>query len=257
MKVGHPCPTTATSHCSLRDDSGWLLVTAATAMELEPLRQSLNGGNYSGRGAEIDFLNCGVGPTATAASLAAWLACRPGRYAGVIMTGVAGAYMLESAGAAVQSARVLDICVAEREVLGDFGLACDHGADPFDNPQLAAEREFSLHHQLLQTACDTLRQRRIPFHRGTFVTVNAASTTRRRGMALAHRHLALCENMEGAAAALVCQRLGLPLLEIRCISNLVEDRDLSRWQLPEAVARNAEILSLLLPELLAAVAASS
>ncbi|MDF1614996.1 futalosine hydrolase [Desulfurivibrio dismutans] len=225
---------------------GRLLVTAATTMELDPLRRILSGSNGIDTGKDLDFLCCGVGPTAAAASLAAWLACRPDRYRGVIMIGVAGAYPSDRAG---QGADLLDICLAEREILADFGLAAPHGADPFENPQMAAEREFALISPLLQLADGTLRQWRIPFHCGAFVTVNAASTTLQRGMALARRHRALCENMEGAAAALVCQRLQLPLLEIRCISNLVEDRDLSRWRLPAAIERFTEITARLLPPL--------
>ena len=52
--------------------------------------------------------------------------------------------------------------------------------------------------------------------------------------------------MEGAAVALACQQMSAPLLEIRGISNLVEDRDTSRWELATgmAAAQNA-ILDLL------------
>jgi futalosine hydrolase len=40
--------------------------------------------------------------------------------------------------------------------------------------------------------------------------------------------------MEGAAVARVCKEFSLPCLEIRCISNMVEDRDQAKWQLQEA-----------------------
>ena len=42
--------------------------------------------------------------------------------------------------------------------------------------------------------------------------------------------------MEGAAVAQLCARFGVPFFEVRGISNLVEDRDLSRWDLPAAAA---------------------
>jgi len=42
--------------------------------------------------------------------------------------------------------------------------------------------------------------------------------------------------MEGAAVALACQQLAVPLLELRGISNLVEDRDTRRWDLPLGMA---------------------
>ena len=40
--------------------------------------------------------------------------------------------------------------------------------------------------------------------------------------------------MEGAALAHVAAIYGVPLLELRAVSNLVEDRDLSRWRIREA-----------------------
>jgi futalosine hydrolase len=40
--------------------------------------------------------------------------------------------------------------------------------------------------------------------------------------------------MEGAAAAHVCALYDLPFLELRGISNLVEDRDREKWRLAEA-----------------------
>jgi futalosine hydrolase len=52
--------------------------------------------------------------------------------------------------------------------------------------------------------------------------------------------------MEGAAVARVCVQFGLPLLELRCISNLVEDRNLQNWQLKKASARCGEAAALVL-----------
>ena len=71
--------------------------------------------------------------------------------------------------------------------------------------------------------------------RGRFLTVSACSGTQARGAELSRRYQAICENMEGAAVALVALRYGIPCLELRGISNLVEDRDLSRWDLPRAL----------------------
>jgi futalosine hydrolase len=46
--------------------------------------------------------------------------------------------------------------------------------------------------------------------------------------------------MEGAAVAQMCARFGVPFFEVRGISNLVEDRDLSRWNL-SAAATSAQL----------------
>ncbi|MQA92922.1 MAG: hypothetical protein GEU90_22310, partial [Gemmatimonas sp.] len=55
---------------------------------------------------------------------------------------------------------------------------------------------------------------------------------------------ALCETMEGAAYAHVAAFYGVPFAEIRGISNLVEDRDTSRWRIAQGAEAAAEILAL-------------
>ncbi|MDZ7640827.1 MAG: futalosine hydrolase [Desulfurivibrio sp.] len=239
-----------------------LLLVSATAMELAPLRRALT---VAGVAEAVDLLVCGVGPTAAAATLAAYLAqaTSPGGnaggkpYSGVVLSGIGGLYPSHAASPPVVGGDydhppdLLSLCLAEREILGDFGLAAPHGAEPFGHPELDVEREFELASPLLSRAAEILRALGIPYYGGSFVTVNAASTTSRRGRALADHYQALCENMEGGAVALVCRRWQLPLLELRCISNLVEDRDLGRWQLAAALQRQAAVVGELLPRLLA------
>jgi futalosine hydrolase len=53
--------------------------------------------------------------------------------------------------------------------------------------------------------------------------------------------------MEGAAAAHVCALHDIPFLEVRGISNLVEDRDRSKWRITEA-AEAAQTVALKLAE---------
>jgi len=71
--------------------------------------------------------------------------------------------------------------------------------------------------------------------RGRFATVSTCSGTRQRGEELARRWNAVAESMEGAAVAQVCLRCGVDCLEIRGISNMVEERDLKNWDIPRAV----------------------
>jgi len=54
------------------------------------------------------------------------------------------------------------------------------------------------------------------------------------------------ENMEGGAVARVCEAYNLPLLEMRAISNYVEDRDLGRWKLHEACDEAGRAAAILL-----------
>ena len=69
---------------------------------------------------------------------------------------------------------------------------------------------------------------------GPFVTVSQCSGVQGVGDALHARFNALCESMEGAAAAHICTLYNVPFLELRGISNLVENRQPARWDIPGA-----------------------
>jgi len=79
--------------------------------------------------------------------------------------------------------------------------------------------------------------------KGPFVTVSQCSGTRSRGDELYDRFGGLCENMEGAAAAHICAIYAIPFLEIRGISNLVEDRDTSKWRIQDAAQAACDCVS--------------
>jgi futalosine hydrolase len=211
-----------------------ILVTAATDFEMQPFRSaSLPEGIYS--------LVTGIGPLETAVSLCSWLNGNGAAVTAVINFGVAGAYVPLEGGKAPQ---VLDICLAEEEVLGDLGICFDDRIDRIDGPGLRTPVSFSMDPRLLVQAEHALSDRGIAFHRGPFVTVCCASGTARRGGVLARQYHGVCENMEGAAVARVCGEFGLPCLELRCISNLVEDRDTGRWQLRNACMKAGEAAAL-------------
>jgi futalosine hydrolase len=157
---------------------------------------------------------CGVGK-ANAAHGTTLLIERfhPGR---VYSVGVAGAY--PSAGLAIG-----DIVVAEREIYADEGLLLDHCFNTMEALQLplasvdgtAYYNEFPL----------TIPSSLINYaSKGAFVTVSTCTGTLARGKELEERYNALCENMEGAAVVQICLLNGIPVSEIRGISNIIEDR---------------------------------
>ncbi|MCF6188624.1 MAG: hypothetical protein L3J49_14270, partial [Desulfobulbaceae bacterium] len=135
-------------------------------------------------------------------------------------------------------------CLAEEEILGDFGICHQDRIEPFIAPALGVRDRFFLDKRLLEQTALFLQQENIPYRTGRFVTVNCVSGTRRRGDMLADQCQGLCENMEGAAVARVCAGFNLPCLELRCISNFVEDRNTGRWKLKEACRRAGEVAAL-------------
>lgn len=178
----------------------------------------------------------GIGKVNAAAATAFFLTrFRP---SAVIVTGCGGAYQ----GCGLE---IGDLAVATAEVFGDEGVEAPGGWESLRAIGLPAVRtdhadyfnEFPLSDQLREQALSAAGALGIPLSPGTFVTVSTCSGTLRRGEELRNRFGGICENMEGAAVAQIALRFGVEVLEVRGISNMVEDRDLSRWNIPLAVER--------------------
>jgi futalosine hydrolase len=86
---------------------------------------------------------------------------------------------------------------------------------------------------------DTVRGR---VHAGTFITLSTCTGTAARARQLEERYHGLCENMEGAAVAQIAVLHSIPWLEVRGISNIVEDRDLKAWDIPKAAGAAQQAL---------------
>ncbi|GAB4419213.1 MAG: futalosine hydrolase [Thermodesulfovibrionales bacterium] len=149
----------------------------------------------------------------------------------IVLFGVGGAY--PSAGL-----RVGDIAIAEKEVYGDEGVFTGEGfrgADLIGIPFLKKGskkyfNEFPLDKKLAKKAVKSLKLV-TGFKTGTFVTVSTVTGTEKRARELQKRFEAICENMEGAAVAHISTMYGIPMLEIRGISNIVECRNKGKWDL--------------------------
>ncbi len=207
-----------------------ILLVAATEMEALPLAGEKTGQSHA-------LFVAGVGPLETAVRLTRRLCEGVGGISLVLNFGVAGAYVGSGAG-------LLDICLAESEVMGDFGICHEESVELFGG-QLACKTVFSLESQYLAQAGEILGKQDYGCKKGVFVTVNGVSATARRGARLRTAHNGLCENMEGGAVARVCEEFAVPCLEVRCVSNMVEDRNLANWQFAAAVQKCGQAVSLL------------
>ena len=54
--------------------------------------------------------------------------------------------------------------------------------------------------------------------------------------------------MEGAAVAMVCKTFNTPCVELRCISNMVEDRNTADWMLEDAIDKICRVAEVVLNE---------
>jgi len=72
---------------------------------------------------------------------------------------------------------------------------------------------------------------------GPFVTGSTVTGSEERAAFLFKTYSSCMESMEGAGAAFLSHYYQLPFLEIRCVSNMVGKRDLSKWDLSLACHR--------------------
>jgi futalosine hydrolase len=229
-----------------------IVVTASTPMELSLLVQELSAHAVNGlghlaafRGAlggrEVVLAVTGIGKV-NAASAATVLLERLQPEL-LINTGCGGAFP----GAELS---VGELAIASSETFADEGVqTCQgwRGLELIGIPvcELRGERLFNtfpLDARLGASATECAAGHGFRAKLGPFLTVSTCSGTAAHGDELLGRYPGICENMEGAALAQVAHLYGVPLLEVRGISNLVEDRDLSRWDLKLAVRQAQQFL---------------
>lgn len=236
-----------------------IALIAATYLESEQLCSRLAAGDplpggfpvfYGRPGAhEVQLVISGVGKANAAAATALLLAkTQPSL---VVSFGCGGAFPESGLNPG-------DLALATAEVYGDEGVETPRGFldmkslgfSLLEQAGRPATYEFPVASSWLKLAqlrlADTAQRRRCRLQEGRFVTVSSCSGSDLRSAAISARCNALCETMEGAAVAQMCAAFCLPYLNLRGISNLTGDRDLRRWDLPQAISAAQEAVTDLL-----------
>ena len=219
--------------CAVRLECDELLAALESRAEVEIGRKPAWTGRLDGR--PVVLLPAGMGKTNAAQGATALLETRA--LSGILGFGVAGAY----AGAGLETGAV---ALATSAIYGDEGVQApggwlsteEIGIPLLERGETRIFNEIPLDAARVERAHAALERAGVAAAAGPFVTVSACSGTAARGAELARRFGAVCESMEGAAVAHVAALYGAPYLEVRSVSNQVEDRDLSRWRLREAAS---------------------
>lgn len=175
------------------------------------------------RGKRVAYITSGIG--VVNAAHAVTLLIKEFSPSAIIAFGIGGAY--PSSGL-----NIGDIAIAEKEIYADTGIFLRNGLHDCDTIGIPILRkgkkkyfnEFPLNKHFIKKAIDVSGA-----HKGTFLTVGAVTGTLKRAKELSKKYNAICENMEGAAISHICTLYDIPLMEIRGISNIVEDRDIKKW----------------------------
>ncbi|MDI5963010.1 futalosine hydrolase [Streptomyces sp. SL13] len=186
----------------------------------------LRTGGHAGHPLRTDLLAGGVGPAAAASAASAALtaaALRGEPYDLVVTAGIGGGFQpLAPIGAVV---------VADRLIAADLGADSPDGFLSVD----ALGFGRTVHHappDLSREAAHALGA----VH-GPVLTVSTATGSAETARLLAERHPgAAAEAMEGFGVAEAAASHGVPVLEIRTVSNAVGPRDRAAWRIGEAMA---------------------
>jgi futalosine hydrolase len=191
-----------------------LLLCVATELECALLRERLKTAPLS-----VDIVRTGVGPV-NAAHAVTWHLAQTGARE-IVICGAGGAYP----GSGLE---IGDVVCAESECYGDLGAASPSGF--LDMKALGfpvVDGPTRLFNELPMNLFPAGR-------RVKFVTVSTCTGTDSIARGLEERTRGAVENMEGAAVAHVALLHGVPVGEVRGISNIVTDRDTRTWRLKEA-----------------------
>ncbi|GHI06854.1 futalosine hydrolase [Streptomyces cellostaticus] len=189
--------------------------------------------------AGYDLLAAGVGPALAAASTATALtaaALGGTPYGLVVSAGIGGGFQPE--------APLGSLVVADAITVADLGAETADGFLP------VTELGFgTVTHRppasLVRGVSEAMGARP-----GTILTVSTVTGTAARAAELRARHpQALAEGMEGFGVAEAAAAHGVPVLEIRAVSNPVGPRDRAAWRIGDAFAALTEAFGKLAPAL--------
>jgi len=186
---------------------------------------------------DVLLINTGIGKVN--ASHAATAIVENNHVDKIINMGVGGAYPGSGLGLG-------DVAIASKEIFGDDGVITSKGWKDMKEigiPFLHKGREKYFNEFSLSIPSESFFKAHgnnvIKTRPGIFITVGSASGTQKRAKELEKRFDGICENMEGAAIAQVSAIYGIPMMELRGISNIAGIRDRRRWKLKEA-SRNCQ-----------------
>ncbi len=191
-----------------------ILLVAATEMEIEPFQRNQQG---------IDILISGVGIPVTIYQLQKKM--QQTAYDLVIQAGIAGSFDPSLVNG--------ETVFVGSDCFGDLGIFERQSFEPLFNTALANKNDFPFSEGWL------VNPNEFPFlssmKKVKGITVNTVSEDQHVCNNRRQIFQADIESMEGAALHYCCLMEKIPFLQIRSISNLVGERDKTRWCFTEAI----------------------
>lgn len=215
-----------------------LLIAAATPLEITPLLEYLqpyrvdhDGSGYKWNSLHIKICITGIGCMSAAYTLGKCLSAQWAELA--IQAGIAGAFPHD-----IGLGNIMRI---KSDLMADLG-AEDHGrfTDLFEMGFLNPEGYPYSQKKLIAPELDLSFLKDLP--EANAITVNTVSGKQDTILKWTEKYHPDLESMEGAAFHYVCLMEKVKFVQVRSISNYVEIRDKSKWNIPLAVKNLNEFL---------------
>ncbi|MDE5414444.1 futalosine hydrolase [Alkalihalobacterium chitinilyticum] len=206
-----------------------ILIITSVEAEKEAILRGLKPTN------SIDVVVSGVGIAAAATATARVLATKT--YDLVINAGIAGGF--------VGQAEVGSIVIANEIVAADFGTETPEGFASIDELGFGSSR-MKADENLVEVVSKTFRNAGQTVTTGPIITVSTVTGTAETTEEMLRRVPSVkAEAMEGFGVATAAGQFGIPILEIRTISNAVGPRDRDAWRIKEALQTLQEASTIL------------
>lgn len=202
-----------------------ILVIAATETEIQPFINADTG---------IDMLITGVGVPSTMYHLQKRI--HQIDYDFIIQAGIAGSFKTDI--------ELGGVVLVQQDCFADLGIEEKENYTPIFKTTFADGNEFPFTEGLLINSVESLKITGLPTVKG--ITVNKVSDAELQKQQYEKLFNADIETMEGAALHYICLHEHIPFMQIRSVSNLVGERDKTKWMMKEAIENlNIELLKLI------------
>jgi futalosine hydrolase len=180
----------------------------------------------TGNDPRIDIKLAGVGPISAAIQTTKSLAA--GEYDLVINMGIAGGF--------ADKAEVGSLVITNEIVSGDLGAESPEGFITLDELGFGASTRIKTDGDLVEILLEAIKGAGVSVRTGNILTLSTVTGTAETTSELQLREPgALAEAMEGYGVASAAKEFGVPVLEIRSISNPIGPRDRSAWRIKDAL----------------------
>lgn len=220
-----------------------ILVVSATENEIYALKNTIEAKNSTACGLTkdgtddftVDFLVTGIGGVLTSYSLMRKISEK--NYDLVINVGIAGSFNPDI--------EIGDVLFVQSDQFADLGIEDKKNFYTLFEKGFMEKNQFPFKDGKLENPYDF----DLDLKKASAITVNTTHGCEKSIDLFKNKFKADLETMEGAAFFYVCLQEGIKFMQIRSVSNYVQERDSSKWDIPKAINKLNEQLNLILDDL--------